>query len=162
MSPSSPVSPRHNTIHQVESAESSKRNFNIKHGLQLTDYDDLHQTCLPSKTIRLEPYLRFVFNVHLCNDSSHVQSINITCGVRYSVVASDVSWYHAGAVAVIVDRTTLKFCYCGLWREKGINHLCCFCHYWQTFLCTVRLHFHSWPVWSIFTSVGKRQEVRQG
>lgn len=100
MSPSSPVSPRHNTSPRVESAESSKRNFNIEHGLQLTDYDDLHQTCLPSKTIRLEPYLCFVFNGHLCNNSSHVQSINVTCGVRYSVAASDVGWYHAGTVGI--------------------------------------------------------------
>lgn len=79
------------------------------------------------------------------------------------VVASDVSWYHTVAVTVCSGLLHCKVLF--LWPIKRIRYqLIIFfrcCSYWQTFLCTVCLDFHSWPIQSVFTSVGQKQEVKK-
>lgn len=77
------------------------------------------------------------------------------------VVASDVSWYHTVAVTVCSGSLHCKVLF--LWPIKRIRYqqfIFRCCSNWQTFLCTVCLDFHSWPIWSLFTSVGQKQEVK--
>ena len=78
------------------------------------------------------------------------------------VVASDVSWYHTVAVTVCSGSLHCKVLF--LWPIKRIRYqqfIFCCCSCWQTFLCTVCLDFHSWSIWSIYTSVGQKQEVKK-
>lgn len=99
--PQFPFNTQQYASHQVDSA--ALQVF-LKHGLlsassnlQLTDY--LHLTYGSDS----KPYLCYVFNVKLCKDSSHIQSINVIKNMPTGLdigVASNVSWYHAVAVAV--------------------------------------------------------------